>query len=80
MRSVFPALIGLAFCFGCIEENKTDCRGDGDCRGVRVCLKGVCVTPDELGNSGQPTADVGASDSGPVDVVDDGGDVMSVGE
>ena len=48
---------------GCWEESKTDCRNDGDCRGVRVCRGGVCETPEGLENSGLPPRDTGPSDS-----------------
>ncbi len=57
---------------GCLEENKSDCRNDGDCRGVRVCRDGECITPPDFQNNGLPPRepDAGGSpdsgrDSGP---------------
>lgn len=46
MRSL--AILGcflLVFSTSCLDEDKSGCRTDGDCRGVRVCKQSVCLTP-----------------------------------
>jgi hypothetical protein len=61
---VFAAALGSALlCFGlvagagCVDEDNSGCRSDGDCRGVRICRESLCVTPagledDSLGDQG----------------------------
>lgn len=66
-------LLLLLLVGGCIDENKTDCSNDGDCRGVRVCRDGECVTPDDFQNNGLPPRDTGAGDVGLTDAQSDGG-------
>lgn len=36
----------------CVDEDKTVCRVDGDCAGLKACRDGACVLPDEFGEGG----------------------------
>ena len=51
----------------CLDEDKTGCRSDGDCRGVRVCVSGVCETPSDapdVGSAGVVEGGEGVRDGG----------------
>jgi hypothetical protein len=61
MKRIFGLLLVVVGVLGCIEESKTDCRNDGDCRGVRVCRDGECFTPEGFQNNGLPPRDTGGS-------------------
>ena len=53
---------------GCLDEDKTGCRADGDCQGVRVCEEGVCETPSDVPDVGFAA---GATDGGDLDALGD---------
>ncbi len=67
MKRVILVCFVVGMAAGCLKENKVDCRTDGDCRGVRLCRQGECVTPEEFRDDG------GHTDVGTADVADDSG-------
>lgn len=77
MTRLLSLALFLVAATGCFDENKTDCRNDGDCRGVRVCRGGGCVTPEGFQNNGIPPADDrdAGGDAGDDVAVDGTGDV-----
>lgn len=57
-------LASIAALPACIEEDKTACKDDGDCRGVRECRDGTCVTPEGLRDGAtSSTPDAGGADA-----------------